>query len=131
MNTGSLNLASNTGTYTVFFTSFKTNTGIVTGSGQNLLTTITAIQNTCVLGNSVIQNGGQINAYNSQNVAYDQTCVPIIRHCNSGILDGNSLYSYETCSPNAALNCTATTYNGYTVPSILHNANAPVTKAVT
>ncbi|MDD5213764.1 MAG: fibrinogen-like YCDxxxxGGGW domain-containing protein [Candidatus Gracilibacteria bacterium] len=131
ISTGSIDLTTNTGTYTAVFSNNSTNSGTISGSGQSLLTNISIIQNSCVLGNTVVTNGGQINSYNTTSVAYNQTCTPISRTCNNGVLSGDISYKYDICSPVNALNCTATTYNGYSIPVINHGITQTISKAVT
>ncbi|MDD5213843.1 MAG: type II secretion system protein [Candidatus Gracilibacteria bacterium] len=127
ISTGSIDLTTNTGTYIAVFS----DTGSISGTGEELLTNISIIQNSCVLGNTVVTNGGQINSYNTTSVAYDQTCTPVSRTCNAGILSGDISYKYDTCSPVNALNCSATTYNGYSIPVINHSITQSISKAVT
>lgn len=55
-NSGSLDLTINTGSYTAIFSN-STASGTISGTGQNLLTNISIIQNSCVLGNIVVTNG--------------------------------------------------------------------------
>ncbi|MDD5212850.1 MAG: fibrinogen-like YCDxxxxGGGW domain-containing protein [Candidatus Gracilibacteria bacterium] len=131
ISTGSIDLTTNTGTYTAVFSNNSTNSGTISGSGQSLLTNISIIQNSCVLGNTVVTNGGQISAYNTTSVAYNQTCIPISRTCNAGVLSGDTSYKYDICSPATALSCTSTTYNGYTIPAINHGITQTISKAIT
>ncbi|MDD5213115.1 MAG: fibrinogen-like YCDxxxxGGGW domain-containing protein [Candidatus Gracilibacteria bacterium] len=131
ISTGTLDLNTDTSNYTVVFSNNTTNSGTISGSGQALLTNISIIQNSCVLGNTVVTSGGQISAYNTNTVAYNQTCTPISRTCNNGILSGDTNYKYDICSPANALNCTRTTYNGYSVPAINHGITQTISKAIT
>ncbi|MDD5212970.1 MAG: InlB B-repeat-containing protein [Candidatus Gracilibacteria bacterium] len=131
ISTGSVDLITNTGTYIVVFSNNNSNSGIILGSGQNLLTNISIVQNSCVLGNTVITSGQQLSAYNTTSVAYNATCTPITRSCSNGMLSGDINYKYDTCSLSSALNCTVTTYSGYTVPAINHNITQNITKNIT
>ncbi|MDD5213136.1 MAG: type II secretion system protein [Candidatus Gracilibacteria bacterium] len=125
--TGAIDLQTDTQEYKVVFSS----TGTISGSGQTLLTNISIIQDSCVLGNTVVINGGQISAYNTTSVAYNETCTPVSRTCNGGVLNGDISYKYYTCAPANALNCTRTTYNGYSIPNINHGLTQTISKAVT
>lgn len=128
--TWSLDLIDNSWEYTAVCSN-KTNSWTLSGTGQNLLTNISIIQNSCVLWNTVVTSGQQLTAYNTTTVAYNQTCTPVSRSCNNWVLSWDTSYIYDTCSPAAALNCSATTYNWYTVPVINHNAAQTITKNIT
>ncbi|MDD5213194.1 MAG: type II secretion system protein [Candidatus Gracilibacteria bacterium] len=97
ISTGNIDLSTDASNYIAVFSNNSTNSGTITGSGQALLNAIAIIQNSCVLGNTVVTNGGQISAYNTTSVAYNQICTPIQRTCNAGTLDGDTSYKYDTC----------------------------------
>ncbi|EKD29420.1 MAG: hypothetical protein ACD_78C00419G0001 [uncultured bacterium (gcode 4)] len=128
--TGVLNIVESTGSYTVQFTNTFTNSGTISGSGTNLLTTISIIQNSCVLWNTVINNGWQIQAYNSQTVPFGSICTSASRQCNNGIFSGDMSYGHDSCSISSGALCTANAHNGYIIPDISHEGSTQVSKAI-
>ena len=130
MASGSLDLNTNTGSYTVVFSNTSTNSGTVSWTGQNLLTSISIVQNSCVLGGTIVISGGQISAYNTSSVSYDQTCIPSIRSCNNWVLGGDTSYSYDVCTVASPMSCSAVTQNGYDIPVINHGATQTITKTI-
>ena len=104
---------------------------MVTGSGTSLLTTINIVQNACALGNIAILSGDQHVAYQASSVAWNANCVSMTRKCTNGVLDGDSSYAFDACASATPLNCTATTWSGYTVPAISHLASQTITRTLT
>jgi len=127
-----INLTTDPNQYTVVFSNTTSNSWTITGSGISLLTTISIIQSSCVLWNSVVTSWQQITAYNSSSVAYNQTCSSIQRNCKDSLLDWDINYKFDSCSPVLALNCQTTTYSWYTIPPLNHlQTQSTITKTIT
>ncbi|EKE30151.1 MAG: hypothetical protein ACD_2C00036G0001 [uncultured bacterium (gcode 4)] len=126
----SIDLASDSGSYTAVFTNSMSDSWTISGSGLGLLTQISIVQNSCILWNSYVINWSFINSYNSPAVAYDQTCIPLIRKCTNWFLDWDQSYVYDSCSPATALNCSATWSGWYDIPAIDHNSSRNITKPI-
>ncbi|EKE29856.1 MAG: glycosyl hydrolase protein [uncultured bacterium (gcode 4)] len=126
----SLDLNTNTWSYTVVFTNNSSNSGTIIWSGTSLLTEISIIQNSCVLWNTSVPSWWQMNAYKAKTVSYDQACIPVIRKCSNWSWDGDSSYQYDACSPAAALNCGAVSHSWYSVPAINHNSSQNIVKSL-
>ncbi|EKD66266.1 MAG: hypothetical protein ACD_49C00055G0003 [uncultured bacterium (gcode 4)] len=127
-----INLTTDLNNYTVVFSNTTSNSWTITGSGISLLTSISIIQSSCVLWNSVVTSWQQITAYNSSSVAYNQACSSTQRTCDNWTLKWDTTFIYDTCSPIPALNCQTTTYSWYTIPPINHTQTNPsITKNIT
>lgn len=71
--TWTLNLNTDSGSYTAVFTNDSTNSWTITWTWVNLLNDIVVVQNSCILWSSVITSWQQISTYDTNSVAYNQT----------------------------------------------------------
>jgi hypothetical protein len=59
----------------------------------------------CLLDGQTIAHGQQVNAFAAKSVPFGQSCSPIARTCNNGVLSGSG--SYIGCAPEAPKDCSA------------------------
>jgi hypothetical protein len=64
-------------------------------------------------------------------VEYNESCNGIQRTCIDGVLDGDTSYDKDVCTVKSALNCSAISYDGYTIPAMIHNEIKQVIKTIT
>jgi hypothetical protein len=62
-----------------------------------------------MLDGQTIAHGQQVNAYSAKSVPFGQSCSPVARTCNNGVLSGSG--SYLSCAPAQPKDCTV---NGVT-----------------
>lgn len=83
--------------------------GVLSGSFTAASCSVNPVNN-CSYDNEAILHGEGFTAYESETVAYDESCNSEVRTCTDGSLSGS--FTALTCSVTPALNCT---YNGQTV----------------
>ena len=131
-STTQLNLPTDSNLYIAIFSNSSSNSWTITWSWINLQTNISIIQNSCVLWNTAVTSGKSLQAFSSNSVPYNQTCISITRNCSNWVLDWDKNYKFDSCAPSTPLNCNAITYNWYEIPMINHNSTNPtITKQIT
>jgi len=76
---------------------------------QNVLVT-TPVASSCTFNGVTVADGRSVAAYNTQSVAFGETCGQQIRNCSNGTLSGS--YQFSSCSARQANSCI---FNGVAV----------------
>ncbi len=68
-----------------------------------------SVANSCVLDGVTIPDGGQDNFYSQQTPGVGKTCADYkgVRGCVVGVLTGNAIYQYATCTDKTVVHITA------------------------
>lgn len=68
------------------------------------------LESDCYFGESIVQDGFQVTAYQNSSVPFGESCISETRACSDGLLTGN--YNYSSCQAQAPASCL---FNGETV----------------